>query len=317
MYPEPTIKENAAVDRNRPNHEPVVVALFPYASDARRALLALREQGFTSDQVAAAFRDQESPAAEVDAAQTRTESSKWFGQLRQMYHGDEEPQVRRAEAARFSDKPTAGFEAMLAQLALSPEDAVALNSNLDQGAAIVTVQAGPRNQEARLLLEKRGARIAHGGSNAHTQYAAPSHDLRPASTQGPSETIIRSLPFTAPPAAEPGHIQLFGEVLNVHKEKISSDVQVRKERVTRMETVQVPVTREELVVERPDSSGLLNAENAIRLPLNEERVHIDKDTVLREEYKVGKREVTQNRSITDNVRRERLLIDDADAPTNE
>ncbi len=53
------------------------------------------------------------------------------------------------------------------------------------------------------------------------------------------------------------------------------------------------------------------------MPLSEERVHIDKDTVLREEYKVGKREITQNESVTDTVRRERLLIDDASVKTKD
>ena len=100
--------------------------------------------------------------------------------------------------------------------------------------------------------------------------------------------------------------------MRVRKEKVSSgEVHVRKESVTHMETVQVPVTREHLVVEHSDESGRADAENAIRVPLSEERVHIDKDTVLREEYKVGKREVTQNESVSDSVRRERLLIDDA------
>jgi uncharacterized protein (TIGR02271 family) len=100
----------------------------------------------------------------------------------------------------------------------------------------------------------------------------------------------------------------------VRKEKVSTaGVQVRKESVTQMETVQVPVTREHLVVERGDGSGRAGAESAIRIPLSEERVHIDKDTVLREEYKVGKREITQDESVTDTVRRERLLVDDANA----
>jgi uncharacterized protein (TIGR02271 family) len=80
-----------------------------------------------------------------------------------------------------------------------------------------------------------------------------------------------------------------------------------------METVQVPVTREQLVVEHSDETGRTAPEDSIRVPLCDERVHIDKDTVLREEYKVGKREVTQNESISDRVRRERLLIDDASA----
>ncbi len=127
-------------------------------------------------------------------------------------------------------------------------------------------------------------------------------------------TVVTSTPFTPPQQADPGHIQLFGEVLRVRKEKVDSgEVHVRKESVTRMETVQVPVTREHLVVEHSDENGRTVPENSIRVPLSEERVHIDKDTVLREEYKVGKREVTQNESVSDRVRRERLLIDDASA----
>jgi uncharacterized protein (TIGR02271 family) len=111
-------------------------------------------------------------------------------------------------------------------------------------------------------------------------------------------------------------VQLFGEVLRVRKEKVSTgEVHVRKEAVTHMETVQVPVTREQLVVERPDGHG--DGEDVIRVPLSEERVHIDKDTVLREEYKVGKREITQSESVTDSVRRERLLIDDASVKTKD
>jgi uncharacterized protein (TIGR02271 family) len=53
----------------------------------------------------------------------------------------------------------------------------------------------------------------------------------------------------------------------------------------------------------------------MRIPLSEERVHIAKETVLREEYKVGKREITQNESVSDTVRRERLLIDDSSQPS--
>ena len=293
------------MDRKRSSHEPVVVGLFAYASDARRALVALRDQRFTSDQVAAAFREQ---AAAVEDT-PRRESSKWFGQLRQIYHED----AQRGDATEVgSNSTTAGFETMLAELPLSPEDARRLNRSLDRGEAIVTVQAGPRNQEAQALLEQRGAHIASGG------------DLSPAAQentqealQAPAGIVIQQMPFIAPAPADPGHIQLLGDVLSVHKEKISSDVQVRKESVTRMETVQVPVTREELVVERPDASGRHHAEDALRIPLNEERVHIDKNTVLREEYKVGKREVTENQSVTGSVRRERLLVDDASAPASD
>jgi uncharacterized protein (TIGR02271 family) len=277
------MRRGVAMLRSDIVHEPIIIGLFPYASEARRALLVLREHQFPADEVTAAFR--EPGASGVD-------NQRWFGQLRQLYHGE-----------GASERPNQ-FEAMLGRLDLSPQDTADLERDLKGGAAIVTVKAGARNQEARTLLEQRGARIVHG-RNVEQAPAVPA-------------SLAASTPFTAPLPAEPGHIQLFGEVLRVHKEKVSSgDVRVRKESVTHMETVQVPVTREHLVVEHTDQNGHTDGENSIRVPLSEERVHIDKDTVLREEYKVGKREITQNESVTDSVRRERLLIDDAHAHEGE
>ena len=272
----------------------VVIALFSYATDARYALDTLREHRFSAGEVAAAFREPPSAVAarEAPSAPVRT-GSEWFGQLRQIYHGDDRsenaPQMRATEIS-----PQAGltdFESMLSRLDLSSRDT-------DMLGAIVTVRAGMRNPEAQSLLEERGAHIVHG----RTAIAAAS---------GP---VVTSTPFSAPQHVDPNHIQLFGDVLRVRKEKVSSgEVQVHKEAVTHMETVQVPVTREHLVVEHTDGSGRTDAEPAIRIPLSEEQIHIDKDTVLREEYNVGKREVTQNESVSDTVRRERLLIDDARA----
>jgi uncharacterized protein (TIGR02271 family) len=266
--------------RSHTDPEPIVIGLFPYASDARRALLVLREHQFPPDEVSAAFRE---------PGTSGTDNHHWFGQLRQLYHG-----------GKSDDRPTQ-FDAMLGQLDLSPEDTAILDRDLKSGGAIVTVKARKRNHEARALLEGRGARIVHA-RNSQLTPAKPS-------------AVVASTPFTAPQPAEPGHIQLFGEVLRVRKEKVSSgDVNVRKESVTHMETVQVPVTREHLVVEHVDQNGRVDGnteKNSIRVPLSEERVHVDKDVVLREEYKVGKREVTQNESVTDRVRRERLLIENA------
>jgi uncharacterized protein (TIGR02271 family) len=286
--------------------EAVVIGLFPRASDARRALNVLREHHFGADEATAAFREPASARVENApmSASTR-ESGKWFGQLRQIYHGDD-----RIEPAESGQATPAGpgpgsseFASMLSRLKITSQDALILNSDLDRGAALITVNGGARNPEARALLEQYGARIVH--SNTAKQVAV---------TDPPPDTVVTSTPFSAPKDPDPGHIQLFGEVLRVRKEKIASgDVHVRKESVTHMETVQVPVTREHLVVEQSDENGRTAEKDSIRVPLSEERVHIDKDTVLREEYKVGKRDVTQNESISGRVRRERLLIDDASA----
>jgi uncharacterized protein (TIGR02271 family) len=194
---------------------------------------------------------------------------------------------------------------VLARLDLSGRDAEALNRDLDRGGAIVAVRAGARNSEAQVLLEQLGARTMHATSTA----PLPRLESRP--------VTVTSAPFVVPRSAEPGHVQLFGEVLRVHKDKVSNgEVQVRKEAVTRMETVQVPVTREQLVIEH-DGDGRPGEENAIRIPLSEERVRIDKDTVLRQEYEVGKREVTQTETVNDSVRKERLLVDDGSVKANE
>jgi uncharacterized protein (TIGR02271 family) len=279
----------------RYDDEVVVIGLFSYASDARRALHMLHEQEFTSDQIIAAFRE---PAgsrtgSDREAVPIRA-SGRWFGHLRQIYRGDE-----RAES--WPEATTMGFETMLAQIDLAPQDAQMLNRDLDRGAAIVMVKAGSRGEEARALLKQRGACIVHGR-----------HDREWSRPTEAKPTIVNSTPFTAPQEAAPDHIRLFGEVLRVRKEKVGSgEVHVRKEAVTHTETLEVPVTREQLVVEHADENGGEDAEHAIRVPLSEERVHIDKDTVLREEYKVGKRDVTQNETVADTLRRERLLIDEA------
>ncbi len=293
------------MSRSHSDLEAVVVGLFPRASDARRALNVLREHHFDEDEAAAAFREPAFSRVENGpVSASRSEGGNWFGQLRQIYHGDD--RIEPAQRAVTEPAPRSGspeFESMLSQLELSPEEALALKRDLDHGAAIITVNAGARNPEARALLEQYGARIVHSHGTKRLPVTDP-----------PPGAVVTSTPYAAPKEADPGHIQLFGEVLRVRKEKVASgDVHVRKESVTHMETVQVPVTREHLVVEHSDENGRTAPEGSIRVPLSEERVHIDKDTVLREEYKVGKREVMQNESISDRVRRERLLIDDPSA----
>jgi uncharacterized protein (TIGR02271 family) len=278
--------------RDRTQLSTVIVGVFAYASDARRALNTFLEYQFPSSEIEAAFRVPPSNK-ETDQA-----AGKWFGQLRQIYRANDlKPPT--APTSVESDLGLTAAEPLLAHMDLSERDEEALKRDLDRGGAVVAVRSGARNAEAQTLLEQLGARTFHAQSSA------------PLPTQIESDPVtVTSAPFAPPQAAAPGHLQLFGEVLRVHKEKVSNgNVQVRKEAVTEMETVEVPITREHLVVEQNANGG----ENPIRIPLSEERVRIDKDTVLREEYQVGKREVTQMETVGDTVRRERLLVDDPTA----
>ncbi len=116
-------------------------------------------------------------------------------------------------------------------------------------------------------------------------------------------------------------VQLFGEVLRVHKERISrGEVRVRKDVVTENQTIEVPVTREELVLERvavspdtPASSANIGRSQEIRVPLSEDSVRVEKQPVVREEVLVGKREVSDVARVGDEVRHEELRVDSDEA----
>ncbi len=104
------------------------------------------------------------------------------------------------------------------------------------------------------------------------------------------------------------------------KERLSrGEVRLRKEVVTENQNVQVPVTREELVIERrpggeQEVSGdrAIGKDSEIRVPLSEGRVQVEKRPVVREELEVGKRRVDSTKQVGDQVRREELRVENGE-----
>jgi uncharacterized protein (TIGR02271 family) len=83
--------------------------------------------------------------------------------------------------------------------------------------------------------------------------------------------------------------------------------------VTEKQNIEVPTTREELAVERISGDGreasgtqVGSGEKEIRVPLSEERVHVEKKPVVNEEVHVGKRQVQDTKRVSDTVRHEEL-----------
>jgi uncharacterized protein (TIGR02271 family) len=111
-------------------------------------------------------------------------------------------------------------------------------------------------------------------------------------------------------------MQLLGEDLDVRKERVQKgEVRVRKEAVTEAQHLQVPVTREELVINRypagqSDPTATVGNEREMRIPLSEEQVRIEKRPVVRDEVVVGKRNVDDIQRVSEDVRREELRIDE-------
>jgi len=134
----------------------------------------------------------------------------------------------------------------------------------------------------------------------------------------PSYTTARELPYETE-----GHrsVQLREEQLNVRKERVQTgEVQLRKEIVEELRTVQVPVMREEVYVERRqvidgqyDGSPLTENE-IIRIPIMEERIEVTKRPVVVEEVIIGKRKIQEIKEVQDTVRKEEAQIEQSELP---
>lgn len=107
------------------------------------------------------------------------------------------------------------------------------------------------------------------------------------------------------------------------EEHVTGKARLRKRVVTEHQQVEVPVEREELVVERepidPNSAaaraGAINDtdETEETITLREERPVVDKETVATEKVNVGKRKVVDTETVEGDVRKEEIDVDADDA----
>jgi uncharacterized protein (TIGR02271 family) len=333
----------------------VVVGLFKNASDAHRAVTQLREQGFGPAQIGAAFRGLErdsyldpSDASAVSGGTVHHERENWWDKLKDAFHSDDSVERRREsrDAAATSFQPETysrgdyeydltsdDFQGSLAGTGIPSDRAAYLTESLEPGGAIVTVHDANRTVEAEGILTANHARVRYEdigqdeavGTDAEGADAAYAERIDAADSTGREITdtgYVDRRPVDAETRAV-DRVQLFGEVLRVHKERINrGEVRVRKDVITENQTIDVPVMREELVLERvavsgntPVTSASIGSSHEIRIPLSEEKVRLEKQPVVREEVNVGKREVEGVETVNADVRREELRVDpDPEAP---
>lgn len=110
-------------------------------------------------------------------------------------------------------------------------------------------------------------------------------------------------------------LRLREEQLDVSKNKVQAgEVQVRKEIIEEQKTVNVPVSHEEIVIERravnnDSTSTPVGADETIRIPVSEEQVEVHKNTVVTGEVDIHKREVQDTEQVKDTVKREEARVD--------
>ena len=105
------------------------------------------------------------------------------------------------------------------------------------------------------------------------------------------------------------------EELDISKDKVQTgEVTLKKEIIEEQKMVNVPVTHEEVVIERraidnEPSDSPISAEGVINIPVSEERVLVDKHTVVTGEVSAHKREVEEEKQIEERLKREEIRMD--------
>ena len=114
------------------------------------------------------------------------------------------------------------------------------------------------------------------------------------------------------------HVQAVQERLNVSKrDVIYKEPAIIKEPLIETQTVEVPLNREELIVERrparqsnvatDEISAPVTSKQEIRIPLKKEEVQVRKEPYIKEEVILKKVRVSEKKTITEKVKGERIL----------
>lgn len=199
---------------------------------------------------------------------------------------------------------TGGVAASLIDLGVSEDEARYYEGEVQTGRALVTVRTDGRYDEARAIMESHGAFFDEATAGLRMNSTS---DAAYADRRGMVDEKIGATGQT---------IELKEEELYAHKTPVETgEVVVRKEIITENRTIEVPVTREEVTIERravdrpASDAAFREGEQTLRIPETEEQVTIEKRPVVREEIEISKRQVTDKQRMSDDVRREEVRIE--------
>jgi len=198
-----------------------------------------------------------------------------------------------------------GIIGALIGMGIPEEEANYYEGEVKAGRYLVTVHAGSRNAEAWEIMHRHGAYSHQHRPNTATAQASTMRSTGAASATTGART-----------AAAGENMTLHEEKLHAKKQPVKTgEVRVHKEVVTEHQTMNVPVQREEVVIERRPATGQaatghdMRPGEEIRIPVKEEQVRVEKETVATENVKVGKRKVQENEQVSGTVRKEQVRVD--------
>jgi len=285
------------------NERGTVVGLFDSRQNAQQAVRDLRQAGFTENQIGVVAREDATTetskgthAAEGAAIGVATGAgvgALWALGIAANVLPGIGPAVSGGIIASLlasaaGGAAVAGVAGALIGLGVPEEEARYYEGEVKAGRTLVTVKADGRAGEAWMIMHK---------------YGATRRDTVATATAGAARAEA-------------------GQTIKVHEERLhaakapveTGEVRVHKEVTTERKTLDVPVTREEVVIERRPASGTVSASDLrpgeeVRIPVREEHVHVEKTPVVTEEVHVGKRTVTENEQVSGTVRKEQVKVE--------
>jgi uncharacterized protein (TIGR02271 family) len=109
-------------------------------------------------------------------------------------------------------------------------------------------------------------------------------------------------------------VPLTEERLDVSKKASAREATITKEPMSETKSVEVPVTHEEISIERRPASGSTKADSPVqsrtetKVPLTSEEVQVTKQPYVKEEVSVKKKPVTETKTVTDQVTSEKVKV---------
>jgi uncharacterized protein (TIGR02271 family) len=306
-----------------PIRRSTVVGVFEDRADAQKAINELKRQGFREDQIGMVASD---PTQREDAAEEKgtTETGHagtgaiagaatgagvgglWAlgiaaGMLPAIGPVIAGGILASVLASAVAGAAVGGIAGALIGLGIPEEEAEYYQGEVKSGRTLVTVKSDGRFDEAMSILRQFGAYDIHDRERAD-------QPLREREMAGGARRGM---------ASDTGRtIQAREEELHARKESVQTgEAVIRKDVTTEHRTLDVPVSKEEVVIERHpatghevSASGMKEGE-VIRVPVREEEVHVEKQPVVKEEVTVGKRKTKDTERVSGTVRKEDIKVE--------
>lgn len=227
-------------------------------------------------------------------------------------------------------------EKVLNDLGLSESEQVQYRNSLNAGEVLVYVDSPDNGSDSTMnygetrdtydydnRTNAAGAGLAGSAAvdnNYNNDNVIDNKDLRTNEYNADSELDARAIDRDNN-LTEEERIQLREERVNVDKENVQTgEIKVDKHVETDRQEFDIPVEREEVVIERnpvddiPAKGGFNDADDVdeVRIPVNEERVNVEKENVVNEEVRIRKEKHEDVEHVSEEVRREELDVDEDD-----